>query len=171
MSKRTYYWAYGSNLCEDAMRSRCPAARKVGPLYVPNAALVFRSCADVVYREGWECPGGLWRITPACEEMLDRYEGVKHGLYDKHYLTLGIRGKKHKCLVYKMRERGIMPPAEAYLDVIVQGYKDFQLDLNHLDQALEYSWEKKNKTPYLRWRHHHKGKPELALTLPEDYAE
>jgi hypothetical protein len=164
---RTFYWAYGSNLCEEAMLSRCPAARKVGPLYVPNGALVFRSCADVVSRQGWECPGGLWRITPECEEALDRYEGVEHGLYEKLYLTLGTKdGRRHKCLYYKMNEGGIMPPPAYYLDTIVQGYRDFGLDLNHLEQALEHSWEQKNKTPYLRKRQKRKGNPILAESLP-----
>jgi AIG2-like family len=171
VKKRIYYWAYGSNLCEDAMYQRCPAACKVGPLYVPKAALVFRSCADVVYRDGWECPGGLWRITPECERALDLYEGVAHGLYAKRYLTLGIKGKPHKCLVYKMNERGVMPPPEAYLGVIAQGYRDFGLDLNFLDHALAQSWDEKNKTPYLRSRHTRKGRPTLALTLPEEYGE
>ena len=165
--KRMLYWAYGSNLCEEAMRSRCPAARKVGPLYVPNGALVFRSCADVEYREGWECPGGVWRITPACEEELDRYEGVEHGLYKKLYLTLSVKGKQHRCMYYKMNEKGVMPPPEPYLEVIAQGYRDFGLNMNYLDQALEHSWEEKNKTPYLRKRHRRKGQPILAETLPE----
>lgn len=165
--RRTLYWAYGSNLCEEAMKMRCPGARKVGPLYVPDAALIFRSCADVVYRKGWECPGGLWRITPECERAMDIYEGVKNGLYEKRYLILVIKGRRHRCLFYMMNEGGVMPPPQSYLETIVQGYKDFGLDLNHLDQALEYSWEKKNKTPYLRRRHERKGQPALASALPE----
>lgn len=166
--RQIYYWAYGSNLSEAAMFQRCPKAKKVCALYVPKAELVFRSCADVVYNEDAECPGGLWRITPDCEEELDRYEGVGRGLYAKRYLTLSIKGKQHKCLFYKMNESGVMPPPEYYLGVIAQGYRDFGLDENYLTQALERSWEDKNKTRYLRWRHKTKGQPVLARSLPEE---
>lgn len=164
--KYSYYWSYGSNLCLDAMRSRCPKAKKVGPLYVPDGALIFRSCADVVPRAGWECPGGLWRITPECERALDLYEGVEHGLYAKKHLIIGVRGRRHECLYYQMNERGVMPPPESYLEVIAQGYRDFDLDPIHLEVALEHSWEEKNKTPYLRWRTKRKGNPVLAESLP-----
>lgn len=158
---RKLYFAYGSNLHIDQMSRRCPAATKVGPLLVDNGALVFRSVADVIYKPNSQVAGGLWTITPDCEERLDQYEGVDSGLYVKKYLPLS--GGRY-ALYYKMNVRGIMPPAELYLNTIVQGYRDFGLDeyIPLLNRAVEHSYARKFKTPYLRNRHKRKGEPKLA---------
>ena len=65
-----YYWAYGSNLCVEHMRRRCPRAQKICRLDVPGLALVFRGVADVTIRRGALVQGGLWKITRECERLL-----------------------------------------------------------------------------------------------------
>jgi gamma-glutamylcyclotransferase (GGCT)/AIG2-like uncharacterized protein YtfP len=160
------YFAYGSNLNVAAMGRRCPQAKKVGKLILPNAKLVFRGVADCIYAKGSSCPGGLWRITPECEEELDHYEGVAGGLYKKVYLTVRLKPGREpeQVLVYVMNRTGIMPPWESYLDTIAQGYLDFKLDtyLWRLDEALEHSYDQKNKTAHLHNRWVKKGRPKLA---------
>jgi len=157
------YWAYGSNLCVRHMKRRCPRAVKLRPLVVKQAALVFRGVADVTLRDGSQVQGGLWRISGECERLLDQYEGVKSNLYIKRYLPVTQDGKKQDCLFYQMAtHRGIMPPSEAYIDTIAQGYKDFGLDLADLDAALQEAWGTKKVTTMLRERHERKGRPKLA---------
>ena len=148
------YWAYGSNLNKRQMLGRCPAATPLGQLYL-QGRLVFRVVADVV---GSDDPnelvaGGLWRITPACEAALDNYEGVAHNLYVKKYLTLRIRGEKVRCLYYQMVDDGIAPPRDDYLNTIVQGYRDFGLDFETLDRAVQHSKNEKLKTPAIKARY------------------
>lgn len=167
------YFAFGSNLSVDAMRVRCPAAQKVGPLAVTNIELVFRAVADIRYKKGAVCHGGLWLITPACEAALDRYEGVSvggsRGLYEKVYFPVKdeASGRTHQCLAYKMTRKGIMPPSEYYLSVIIQGYADFGLDLVHLDRAVKHSWGKKHPTPYLLGRRAREGTRARSETVSE----
>jgi gamma-glutamylcyclotransferase (GGCT)/AIG2-like uncharacterized protein YtfP len=157
-----YYWAYGSNLSKRAMMRRCPAARPVAPL-VLEGALVFRGVADVIGRKGSKVAGGLWLITPECEHSLDRYEGVSARLYNKEYLTLEIDGKVQQVLYYQMTDtHGVMPPSEGYLDVIMEGYRDFGLDIALLDNALHRAWGHKRKTPFLRERRKRRGGGRLA---------
>lgn len=152
------YWAYGSNLNERAMARRCPGAVKVRALIVRDAALVFRSVADVVHRPGATTHGGLWRITPRDEEALDRYEGVASGLYLKKHLLLKIKGRNERCLFYQMSEsRGVMPPNEAYLNTIAEGYGDFGLPLEALDAALREAWDNKKLTERVVRRHVRRG--------------
>lgn len=156
-------WAYGSNLNPRNMRIRCPAARRVGPLEVEGGALVFRAVADVTTRENSRVPGGVWRITKTCERELDRFEGVRSKFYRKRYLTLKVKGVTEECLYYQMHTKmGIMPPAEEYLQTILQGYEYFDLDQQWLDLALHESWNDKKITPMLRARHIRKGRPPLA---------
>ena len=168
----TYYWAYGSNLCHEAMASRCPAAKPDGPLIVPSARLVFRGVADVTYNEDFSVQGGLWKISEACERELDRYEGVASKFYLKRYLKIRIDGTIQRVLFYQMRRStGVMPPSEYYLQTIVKGYEDFGLDISCLDDALRHSWSDKEVDQGLRERYKRKGSPKLARLQFEDWAD
>jgi len=148
------YLAYGSNLNKEQMQRRCPGARPVGARFLPHAQLVFRGVADVVYDPdpASRCPVALWRITPADEVVLDRYEGVASGFYAKCYIKIRINGRPEECLVYCMQSHEIAPPGEWYLDVIAQGYRDFGLPLDYLDRAVEASWNDKHVGPDVRRR-------------------
>lgn len=161
-------WAFGSNLSHRQMARRCPAARPVAPLTLPDAVLRFRGVADVAYLKGAACPGGLWELTPADELALDEYEGVATGLYEKRYLRLVVDGVPRCALYYLMTTTGIYPPTQAYLDGIVEGYRDFGLDLERLRRAVEHSFARLRKTPVLRRRLRRKGltPADLAAPLP-----
>lgn len=154
----TWYWAYGSNLNVRSMQRRCPSARKFGKLIVDDCQLIFRGVADVIYKSGSSVQGGLWRITSRCEAALDGYEGFPH-FYGKKYLKIRTKsdGKEHRVLYYYMKRGGIMPPSTYYLDTIAQGYKDFGLDLNCLDEAVRRSWTDKDATQELKDRHVRRG--------------
>lgn len=133
-----YYFAYGSNLNKEQMHMRCPAAKPVGRMTLPNARLVFRGVADVEYAEGESVVGGLWKITKACEEALDRYEGVKGGLYRKEYVKIQVgKEKPRRCLVYVMNRETYWEPSPFYAGVIRQGYKDFGIDRQRLADAID----------------------------------
>lgn len=122
------YFAYGSNLHIEQMSKRCPAAKPNGRLRLPNAKLVFRSVADCIPAPGEVCYGGVWRITPACERVLDIYEGVASGMYNKEYIQIKrTREGDTEMLIYTMNSTGIMPPTAYYLNVIRQGYRDFAM--------------------------------------------
>lgn len=161
------YWAYGSNLCPQGMKSRAPGAKRVGPCVLGNGSLVFRGVADVASMDGDEytIQGGVWRITKTDEQALDRYEGVSGGLYLKRYLTLKVKGVAEECLFYQMpskRGHAIMPPSDSYLRTIQRGYEYFGLDLDELNKAVASSWDDKNKTEWLRERYVRRGRQKLA---------
>lgn len=159
-----FLWCYGSNLNIAQMKQRCPQAKPFKPLYIPNGHLVFRGVADVEYCKGGVIPGALYRITPRCERALDIFEGVP-SVYEKRYLRITIKSlgnKQFKVLYYKMTLDGIMPPSEEYLNRIAQGYRDFNLDLAYLDEALIRSWEDKAPTATLRRRRKAQGRSPLA---------
>jgi gamma-glutamylcyclotransferase (GGCT)/AIG2-like uncharacterized protein YtfP len=125
------YFAYGSNLNRAGMRSRCPAAVPVGRALLRDHALVFRRWADVVPAPGCSVAGALWRITPACESALDDYEDVDGGLYRRLTLPVHPEGdiEPVAALVYRMTAAPAAPPDPAYLAVILQGCRDFGLDV------------------------------------------
>ena len=43
-------------------------------------------------------------------------------------------------LTYTMNQSGYFPPSPYYFGVIKEGYQDFGLDLNHLEEALGWSY-------------------------------
>lgn len=130
------YFAYGSNLNVEHMKVQCPAARPLRRFSITNARLVFRRYADCVREPGAVCHGGLWRITPPCEAALDIYEDVAGGLYRKQRVELSapVDGGT-EMLVYVMNSTDIVPPSPSYLELIRQGYRDFELPAAALDDA------------------------------------
>lgn len=156
-------WAYGSNLNKEHMKRRCPDAIPLTGLRLDDCALVFRGVADVEWRRGSSCQGGLWAITKECEKSLDTYEGVKGGLYGKRYFTVRMKsGIQRPVLFYKMRDRGVCPPSVGYLQTIEKGYDDFGLDHECLKAAVKESWAQHEITPLIERRYERKGRPVLG---------
>jgi hypothetical protein len=126
----TLYWAYGANLNQRSMAQRCPRAVPVGAYLRRDLELRFAGVATVAPGSG--CPGGLWLITPECEQHLDWFEGYPFH-YRKEYFD--INGQPVMYYVINDAEPGV--PTQSYVDMIRQGYRDFGLDQDYLDQAVE----------------------------------
>ena len=128
-----YYIAYGSNLNFKLMNSRCPRAKPV--FYVNDHRvnklfgwrLSFNRYANIIKDKNSFVPIGLWKITKHCEKELDIYENFPM-LYSKIYLKY----KSIKTMTYIMNSNKFLKPSNTYLKLIYQGYKDFNLDINHL---------------------------------------
>lgn len=157
------YFAYGSNLSIRRMQNRCPAATPLHKFKLEDSKLVFRGVADCPRVEGSVCYGGLWRITAECEESLDRYEGVHGGFYRKDYIPLnpGEFEDSH-LMLYVMNSTGVFPPAHSYLETIAQGYRDFQLPMADLKEAVAYSHDHRSPSGAELRRHSRLGHPRLA---------
>ena len=137
--KMRLYFAYGSNLNRENMAQRCPDALPVMSFTLPNWRLVFRTHADIVLeeygREGAGVPGAIYEITERCERALDIYEGVAGGYYRKAYIGTPIC----PALVYIMTDRlgvDLATPTREYYERCVQGCKDWDLEHDHLKDAL-----------------------------------
>jgi hypothetical protein len=109
---------------------------------------------------------------------MDGYEGVRQRAYLRRFFTIHDRqGRSHDCLFYTMSAtHGIMPPSEAYAEVVAQGYRDWNLPMWQLDRALAESWQDKALTPDLRARRAKSGRRSRATfgsldLTEEDYAE
>ena len=125
------YFAYGSNMNHYNMRQRCPKAKYIRKMILPDYELVFRSVADVQKAPGKQVTGALFEITKDCERELDRYEGFPH-LYIKTYVD--------DFMFYEMVDKDIVyPPSHGYFNTIWVGYEDCKLSTAPLVEALDYS--------------------------------
>lgn len=167
-------FAYGSNLNVEQMARRCPDAEPLGRLRLPGWRLVFRGVADCIPQDGAVCYGGVWRITPRCEIALDRYEGIKSGMYRREYIPVETTPQgETEMLIYCMNSTGIFPPSAFYLDVIEQGYAHFRMPRaahRMLAERVRESHDDKAPSHVERQRHRRTGRPTLAArpALAED---
>ena len=143
------YFAYGSNINLDQMAIRCPAAQVVGPVVLEDHELLFRGnaggngVATIAPHPGHKVHGLLWKITPDCEQALDRYEGYPH-LYGKEPVrVVGMSGREITVMAYVMTGgewwRDPAMPSEPYYKGIQAGYRQTGLPLASLKEAWEHT--------------------------------
>ena len=138
MENEKIYIAYGSNMNIEQMKRRCPKAIPIGKAILENYKLEFRGVANIIKCKGKKVPIALWYITDECEKSLDRYEGYPR-LYRKEFIPITINGNKENAMVYVMNLGNIAAPNINYLNIIKQGYKDFDIKTDILMEAYKES--------------------------------
>lgn len=131
------YFAYGANLNMDNMAQRCPDSVAVQPFYLEGYRLAFSSVATILLDAESKVPGALWAISDQDEAALDVFEAYPN-LYHKQVISQdGL-----EFMVYVMNSSVPWEPAQSYLDTIQQGYRDWSLDVEDLDLAVQRTlWE------------------------------
>ena len=133
--ERRLYFSYASNMDEAQMADRCPDARPVDGAMLPDYGIVITSqgYANVVESPGDVVFGLLWTISPADEESLDRYEGVRPGLYRKVEIGVTpIGGKAVRALIYLATERTTGSPRPGYLELVVAAARRHRLPEDYI---------------------------------------
>jgi gamma-glutamylcyclotransferase (GGCT)/AIG2-like uncharacterized protein YtfP len=125
------YFAYGANLSHQGMRWRCPAAVAVMPFYLKDYRLAFSGVATIQPALGQQVAGALWAITEECERALDVFEG-----FPTMYRKETIRVDGMEVMFYRMNSEDPWEPSDSYLAIITEGYRDFGLPLEDLEQAV-----------------------------------
>jgi|TARA_B110000114_G_scaffold155132_1_gene168309 gamma-glutamylcyclotransferase (GGCT)/AIG2-like uncharacterized protein YtfP len=130
------YFAYGSNLNHYQMKKRCKDSFFLKKINLKNFKLTFRSkyrAADIEPKKNSNVQGAIFEISKSDEKKLDVYEDYPT-LYKKYYFL--YYGKK--VMTYTMTRKTLFSfPTERYLSVVKRGYKDCNLDIKFLEQALK----------------------------------
>lgn len=126
------YFAYGANLSHDSMAARCPKAKPWQSFYLRGWALDFATHATIRPDPGQVVPGALWRITDDCEARLDAFEGWPH-YYSKRILAQD----GYEFMVYVMNNPKFGSTYWSYVDLIAEGYQDWNLDTQPLWQQVD----------------------------------
>ena len=134
------YFAYGSNLNHHQMKNiRCIGSKYLKSTFLKDYKLIFcypnilnkYGYANVVKKKGSKVPGAIWKITKRHEKILDRYEDFPNA-YQKKYFYLN--GKR--IMFYIMNKYFIKKPPISYIDIITEGYKDCNIDLNYTNSFI-----------------------------------
>ena len=130
------YFAYGSNLHHKQMKRRCKDSIFLKKINLKDFKLTFRSkyrAADIEYKKKSIVPGGLYEISKNDEKKLDVYEDYPT-LYKKYYFNY----YRKKVMTYTMVKKSLFKfPTQRYLSIVKRGYKNCDLDIKYLKQALK----------------------------------
>lgn len=146
----TLYFAYGSNMLASQMEERCPSAVPLGVVTLDDYAFIISGAgvASVEPRGGSVTQGVLWAITEACERTLDRKEGVKAGCYRRVFLPVTTAdGESKESLVYIDTRIGSAAARGGYMEKIVRGAIEFELDPEYIRDLTEWDPETKGLLP------------------------
>lgn len=137
------YFACGSNMNWEQMRSRCPSARFVGIALLPGYTLAFtrRSAkwgcgvADIVPQEGKNVWGVVYEISDYDQGKLDKFEGFdsarEKNAYRRHEFLVFLNGNGNEPLTVwtYVAEKELNPPRPSaeYKDQILSGARWWHL--------------------------------------------
>lgn len=115
------YFAYGANLDQIAMSSRCPGARPLGParLEAHQFFVMAEGYASVRPAGDTTVHGLLWRIENVHLPALDEYEEVASGLYDRATVDVVGAAGRVPALIYLGRSRAEGVPRPGYQETVV----------------------------------------------------
>ncbi|MBM6774857.1 gamma-glutamylcyclotransferase family protein [Olsenella profusa] len=136
-TKRPYF-GYGSNLDRDGMVGRCPDAEYLGVARLEGWTFWMDSNGyATIEPDGGSVEGTLWLISEKDVALLDDYEGIDRGLYEKREVDV-VRegtGEAVRALVYV----SLRPPLtmETFRREYLEDIRDaaVELGLNEATQA------------------------------------
>ena len=130
------YFAYGMNTNLDEMARRCPGATSLGPAWIDNHELCFRTHCDVAYNRGSKVHGVLWDINVDNLRALDALEGYPH-YYTRFDVQVHQGRIRHNALVYQMNDQNwLAQPSQFYLECVREGYTQNNVPQEQIDIAL-----------------------------------
>ncbi len=147
------YFAYGSNLNWEQIKSRCPSVRFIGPAVLPDHRLAFtrksqfRGCgvADAVPHPGSIVWGVVYEIAAEEVAHLDAAEGFQpgrpHNAYIRSTCQVFLNGNNATPLTvaiyFACRQENPPPPNQQYKDLILQGARYWGLPEDYIKEVLE----------------------------------
>ena len=132
------YFAYGSNMDPEQMRDRCSEATRAGRAALLGHRFLINSrgvatVAPAPYGQVW---GVLWNVTERDLESLDRYEGVRAGLYSRAVVEVLTERGPVQAIMYVAADDTDGTPRGNYLGRIVMAAQAGDLPGEYVEQTL-----------------------------------
>ena len=125
-----FYFAYGSNLCNEQMEKRCPNASffTKGLLDNYDWIITTRGYANIVPLDNSSIFGKVFNVSESDIVSLDKFEGVDSGSYDRVTVTvqaiLNNMVTSINCFTYIDPIVEVGQPKLEYIDRIKNGLND-----------------------------------------------
>lgn len=142
------YIIYGRHLSKDHMHRYCPTANPMAVATLKDHQLVFQAreygpgaIANVIPAKGQEVPVVVWEISEHEDRHLDIDQGIGEGRCTKECVDIEVNGKTLQALIYVMDPGPCGVPTDRYLRPMVEGYKDFDLPIKALNDAISTAYK------------------------------
>ncbi len=148
----TLYFAYGSNMDWQQLRTRCASARFMFSAQLPSHSLAFtrwsprRKCGvlDIVPAPGDAVWGGVFRVDPAELRALDLCEAVFDGGYRRKHVCImqsDSDSRTHNAIAYEVVKKLDKPqrPDAAYMAHVIRGAVHCGLPAEYIDRLRKLS--------------------------------
>ena len=131
-----FYFAYGSNLDKQQMKTRCPDCKPLYPAILPNYKLVFvgwsrlyqGGTASIVRIRGSKVRGAVYEISEADLRRLDAAEGYPRERNRIKVIVFDEDGTPIEALTFvKTGREEETKPSPEYAAIIYRGYRDWGL--------------------------------------------
>lgn len=131
MQKKITYFAYGSNMNPDQMKTRCPGAEAICPAKLKNYCLAERLYADIDPEEGSNVYGVLYSVPEDEMKEMDRHEGAPH-TYRRIKVEVEFAMRPRKAVTYiltpeKKKERDGIPFPDDYRERCSAGAEHYHI--------------------------------------------
>ena len=130
------YFAYGHNTNTEEFKLRIPTAAYVGTASLKGYKLVLNRVAGVEKSDGDEVAGVVWSVPKEAVPALDWYEGLGKEYMKKWHTVQMHDGSNTKVFVYQQRLKPSKPPSAKYVGWLRKGYKQHNIPLRQLNDAL-----------------------------------
>lgn len=138
------YFAYGSNLDHEQIKSRCPGSEYLFRAKLPGYRLLFdghserRGCsvANIVQDLEGHVWGGVFRMTDEDLVQLDKYENHPHSYKRSVVKVTDDHGKEHDVLAYHRLHDKEGKPNKRYIQHIINGAKHCGLPEEYITKLL-----------------------------------
>lgn len=143
--EKTLFGAYAINLNKAYMKQRYPDAKVVAKSWIHDHALAFQAgVATLKPAEGYSVPVVIWEMGEKEITLLDKFKSVRTGTFKKHTMELEVCGEIKPVTVYTLpKQNQAREPEDSYLATIAEGYADFNLPIDILNEAVKqakYPW-------------------------------
>jgi gamma-glutamylcyclotransferase len=141
-----YYFAYGSNMNKEQLRSRGVRPLSVAVAKLPDHRIAFHGysktwdgAVETVVSPGQEIWGVIYTLTFSDADRLDTWQDVRLDGTGAYFLfptrVTVTEGKTHPVLIYKKDILGEpQNPSREYLDFILQGALEHGLPSSYVDE-------------------------------------
>ena len=137
-SLANYYFGYGSNLSKDQMFVRCPESSYLtsGNLSGYSWFINTRGYASIKPNPDDFVLGEIFTLSDKDIELLDIYESVAEGMYEKFIMSIKIQSGFIDCLVYIATDNENGQPQAEYIKRINAGIKCANLPSDYVQKSI-----------------------------------
>jgi hypothetical protein len=137
----TLHFAYGSNMSRALVGARCPGARALGTATLEHWRFIIggEGYGSIAPRPGAIVHGVLWRVGARDIAAINAYENLASGLYIRRIVPVRHGASLLPALVYVLRRHGEGRPRPAYVHLVVEAARDWELPERYIDALQRWS--------------------------------